>query len=119
MVLLSFVRDSLFILSSEIQNVNRIFAFFQNNRIDYPENQIYDYISNNFYINTKSDFYFTDKPVNGLLFFRDNLLSYDYYVHDKIKESRIDEFNQRISLCSDCSIYKYDDFWYVTNIKEE
>ena len=96
-----------------------IFAFFQNNRIDYPENQIYDYISNNFYINTKSDFYFTDKSVNGLLFFRDNLLSYDYYGHDKIKESRIDEFNQRISLCSDCSIYKYDDFWYVTNIKEE
>ena len=96
------MKDIKRLYNSGVRNINSnampyarvwLTAYFETNKIDYPENKLYDYIVNHYYISM----------------FQKNL--HDAIFFDRF--SIIDNFNYQ-DLCNDCIIKKYDSFLYVS-----
>ena len=88
-----------------------IASYFEKNKINYPENQLYDYISNNFYIGESKN------PIDNInlysndivYFYRLSIVSYAPY--EKFKKGNTPYIET--SSCVNCEIEHFDTFMLI------
>lgn len=87
-------------------------TYFETEKINYPENQLYDYICENYY-HSGEDFgnFFDNEKQNIILFYRRSIR--EFWGYDKNEVYDYEMFDNYKSICLDCYIKDYENFLYI------